>query len=82
MGVFDFQNIMIIIDIIPTEEDLRDPNLMASLKSSGMVPRLGLDCVGGKNATDLMRVLQPGSTMVMQFIQNCRKLKKRRAKTG
>lgn len=51
-------------DLVIVEEDLRDPSLMASLKSSGKVPRLGLDCVGGKNATDLMRVLQPGSTMV------------------
>lgn len=51
-------------DLIITEEDLRDPKLMELLSGRGMIPRLGFDCVGGKNATDMMRILQPGSTMV------------------
>jgi len=51
-------------DLIVTEADLRDPKLKEQLSSSAMNPRLGLDCVGGKTATDMMRILHNGSTMV------------------
>lgn len=51
-------------DRVITEADLRDPKLKEQLSSSLMNPRLGLDCVGGKTATDMMRILQNCSTMV------------------
>jgi len=52
-------------DLVITESDLRDPKLKDVLSSCGInPPRLGLDCVGGKTATDMMRILQNGSTTV------------------
>ncbi|KAI1305200.1 Enoyl-[acyl-carrier-protein] reductase, mitochondrial [Halotydeus destructor] len=51
-------------DIVITEEDLRDRDKMAEVFKSVPKPKLALNCVGGKNATDCMRHLDEKGVMV------------------
>ncbi|XP_040323073.1 enoyl-[acyl-carrier-protein] reductase, mitochondrial isoform X2 [Herpailurus yagouaroundi] len=46
-----------------TEEELRKPEMKNVFKDMPQ-PRLALNCVGGKSATELLRHLAPGGTMV------------------
>ncbi|NWI11107.1 MECR protein, partial [Crypturellus soui] len=50
-------------DHVITEETLRKPDMKHIFKSIPR-PRLALNCVGGKSATEMLRHLQPGGTMV------------------
>uniref|UniRef100_G3MQR0 Enoyl-[acyl-carrier-protein] reductase, mitochondrial n=1 Tax=Amblyomma maculatum TaxID=34609 RepID=G3MQR0_AMBMU len=50
-------------DYIVTEEELRTP-VMKDIFAVVPPPKLALNCVGGKNATDMMRHLARGGTMV------------------
>lgn len=46
-------------DAVISEEDLRSRETVSQLLSQvGELPRLGLNCVGGKSATDLARLLR------------------------
>ncbi|GJQ85479.1 hypothetical protein Trydic_g23902 [Trypoxylus dichotomus] len=47
-----------------TEEELRQTNLFKSEATAIPRPKLALNCVGGRCATELMRQLAPGGTMV------------------
>ena len=52
-------------DHVITDEDLRNAERMNAIWKSGLSkPRLFLNCVGGKNATDCLRHLQAKGTMV------------------
>ncbi|KAM8790952.1 enoyl-[acyl-carrier-protein] reductase, mitochondrial [Rhynchonycteris naso] len=48
---------------VVTEEELRKPEMKNLFKDLPQ-PRLALNCVGGKSATELLRHLAPGGTMV------------------
>ncbi|XP_055467075.1 enoyl-[acyl-carrier-protein] reductase, mitochondrial isoform X1 [Psammomys obesus] len=50
-------------DYVLTEEELRMPETKAVFKELPL-PRLALNCVGGKSSTELLRHLAPGGTMV------------------
>ncbi|KAB0360877.1 hypothetical protein FD754_005033 [Muntiacus muntjak] len=50
-------------DHVVTEEELRKPEMRSFFKDVPQ-PRLALNCVGGKSATELLRHLAPGGTMV------------------
>ncbi|XP_051026905.1 enoyl-[acyl-carrier-protein] reductase, mitochondrial isoform X1 [Acomys russatus] len=50
-------------DYVLTEEELRMPETKAIFKALPL-PRLALNCVGGKSSTELLRHLAPGGTMV------------------
>ncbi|XP_040612423.1 enoyl-[acyl-carrier-protein] reductase, mitochondrial isoform X2 [Mesocricetus auratus] len=50
-------------DYVLTEEELRMPETKAIFKDLPL-PRLALNCVGGKSSTELLRHLAPGGTMV------------------
>ncbi|XP_010217683.1 PREDICTED: trans-2-enoyl-CoA reductase, mitochondrial [Tinamus guttatus] len=50
-------------DHVITEEMLRKPDMNDIFKSTPK-PRLALNCVGGKSATEMLRHLQRGGTMV------------------
>lgn len=50
-------------DYIVTEEELRTP-VMKDIFAVVPPPKLALNCVGGKNASDMMRHLARGGTMV------------------
>jgi len=47
-----------------TEEELRQKDVMDSVLKNIPKPRLALNCVGGKNATDCMRHLDSNGAMV------------------
>lgn len=49
---------------VVTEEELRDKDVMEKILSQISKPRLALNCVGGKNATDCMRHLDSNGIMV------------------
>jgi trans-2-enoyl-CoA reductase len=52
-------------DHVITEDDLRNADRMEAIWSTGVnKPRLALNCVNGKNATDCVRHLAPNGTMV------------------
>ncbi|GAB1288999.1 Alcohol dehydrogenase 1 [Apodemus speciosus] len=50
-------------DYVLTEEELRMPETKTIFKDLPL-PRLALNCVGGKSSTELLRHLAPGGTMV------------------
>lgn len=50
-------------DFVVTEEELRTP-IMKEIFAVVPPPRLALNCIGGKNATDMMRHIARGGTMV------------------
>ncbi|EDL80610.1 mitochondrial trans-2-enoyl-CoA reductase, isoform CRA_b [Rattus norvegicus] len=50
-------------DYVLTEEELRMPETKNIFKDLPL-PRLALNCVGGKSSTELLRHLAPGGTMV------------------
>ncbi|XP_038191204.1 enoyl-[acyl-carrier-protein] reductase, mitochondrial isoform X2 [Arvicola amphibius] len=50
-------------DYVLTEEELRIPETKTIFKDLPL-PRLALNCVGGKSSTELLRHLAPGGTMV------------------
>ncbi|XP_037281953.1 enoyl-[acyl-carrier-protein] reductase, mitochondrial [Rhipicephalus microplus] len=50
-------------DYVVTEEELRTP-VMKDIFAVVPPPKLALNCIGGKNATDMMRHLMKGATMV------------------
>ncbi|KAH0503110.1 Trans-2-enoyl-CoA reductase, mitochondrial [Microtus ochrogaster] len=50
-------------DYVLTEEELRIPETKTIFKDVPL-PRLALNCVGGKSSTELLRHLAPGGTMV------------------
>nr|CAI9702862.1 unnamed protein product [Rangifer tarandus platyrhynchus] len=50
-------------DHVVTEEELRKHEMKSFFKDMPQ-PRLALNCVGGKSATELLRHLAPGGTMV------------------
>jgi len=52
-------------DIVITDAELRNPKLKETLKAQDIdSPKLALDCVGGQTATDMLRIVSHGSTMV------------------
>lgn len=51
-------------DVILTEEELRKKDLMGNVFNNISRPKLALNCVGGKNATDCLRHLNLKGTMV------------------
>ncbi|CAN7983181.1 unnamed protein product [Ixodes pacificus] len=50
-------------DYVVTEEELRTP-IMKEIFTVVPPPKLALNCIGGKNATDMMRHLARGATVV------------------
>ena len=51
-------------DVVLTEEELRKKDLMGNVFNNIPRPKLALNCVGGKNATDCLRHLDLKGTMV------------------
>ncbi|KAI9105436.1 hypothetical protein DFS34DRAFT_644251 [Phlyctochytrium arcticum] len=51
-------------DMVVTEEELRKPETAAQIKSLGPPAKLGLNCVGGKSATNVARLLSQGGSFV------------------
>lgn len=51
-------------DYVITEEDLRKQDITSEIFKNVPKPHLALNCVGGKNATDCMRLIDQGGVMV------------------
>ncbi|KAJ3064554.1 hypothetical protein HDU98_012042 [Podochytrium sp. JEL0797] len=53
-------------DLVVTEEEMRSRDTQARILAlgAGRLPRLGLNCVGGKSSTNLARNLAEGASMV------------------
>ena len=51
-------------DHVVTEDFLRKPEMKSMMKDLGKKPQLAFNCVGGKSATELIRYLGDGGTMV------------------
>ncbi|RKO93607.1 hypothetical protein BDK51DRAFT_21152 [Blyttiomyces helicus] len=51
-------------DLVVSEEDVRKPDVAARIQALGAPPRLALNCVGGKSALNLSRMLGDNATLV------------------
>ncbi|KAJ3012070.1 UNVERIFIED_CONTAM: hypothetical protein HDU68_001398, partial [Siphonaria sp. JEL0065] len=53
-------------DLVVTEEEMRSREALAKILAlgNGQGPKLGFNCVGGKSATNLARVLAPGASLI------------------